>query len=83
MYDPADYMDSGKRPVRSADGESLIFFVVRGQMNEERMTFDLEDGTSIPAADLDPDHRARVVEKAEREGNPDLAAKLRASGPLE
>lgn len=41
------------------------------------------DGSAVPMADMNPHHRARAAEKAAREGNEGLAARLRASGPLE
>lgn len=41
------------------------------------------DGRTVAMSDMNPHHRARAAEKAQREGNEDLAAKLRASGPLE
>ena len=45
--------------------------------------YERSDGRRVDMTAMNPHHRARAAEKAAREGNEDLAAKLRASGPLE
>lgn len=40
------------------------------------------DGRSVNMADMNPYHRLRAAEKAEREGDKATAQALRASGPL-
>lgn len=64
-------------PSTPADGNAVV------PQDAVRHVYERSDGRRVDMATMNPHHRARAAEKAAREGNEDLAAKLRASGPLE
>lgn len=66
-----------KAPSYPADGNEVV------PQDAVKHVYERSDGRRVDMTTMNPHHRARAAEKAAREGNEDLAAKLRASGPLE